>query len=180
MLLKEDKLSIRSLRYLSPVVNLAVIANGCDRDLDHIALPPGDEQAYQAILVWLGRIHFQQRVVPLHVTGTSKLIAHHNILEIAEKLRIGPLISQMRGKLFSKLDYTAGDMYRVYSDDANYTRQVVAARTGPSARRLPQVFIGPGSPQIYQNTKGSISPGWLTSLKSFGKRCCRVVSLVEA
>lgn len=118
VLLQVKKVPIRALRFLSPVINSTIMANGFDLDLDHIALPPGSRDAYQAILSWLEQSIDRESTTPLSVKPShTYLIPYQNLLDIVEQLQIRPLIEQTRQRLDFELEYTTAEKYFIHFVD---------------------------------------------------------------
>lgn len=106
MLLQDTKVSVRALRSLSAVINLAVMENGLDADLDHVALPPGDRQAYLNIFQWLDQMLLGGRPDEVTINCSSLVSDCKNMLHIAESLRIHSLIDDMRSILGLSFQHT--------------------------------------------------------------------------
>lgn len=147
ILLQETKVPIRALRFLSPVVNDAVKRNGWDADLDRIALPSGDGQAYLDILRWLDDSLLTGYWKLLTVTGSNRLFALSNALDIAEKLRIDALIGRLHRQLDGMLHlmirvrhfiptYDVYELYRSGKYNQNYPLRRKLARVLAEARKI--------------------------------------------
>lgn len=83
----------------------------------YLALPEGGELAYQKILQWSDQNVREGRITILDDSKATPAYFDWHILEIAEKLKIVPVIDQVQPRLFDRLHHSNSKVFHVDTGD---------------------------------------------------------------
>jgi len=99
------------------LVDYEVRKNGPRDAVRHLALPKGDRFAYQKILQWSNQNIKEGRITILEESKAAPAYSDWHILEIAEKLKIVPIIDQVQPRLFDRLNHSNSKVFHVDTGD---------------------------------------------------------------
>lgn len=111
-------ISISALSAISPVIKNAITSNGpYSRDIDHIILPPGHLDGYKMLFKWVDKTTTTGIYRHIERENDSPLFKYYHILEIAEKLKITPILDNLRPRYNAMLRYQKDSKWNIQSED---------------------------------------------------------------
>ncbi|KAK5099065.1 hypothetical protein LTR70_001215 [Exophiala xenobiotica] len=106
---------------ISAVVDYEVKKNGPRDAVRYLALPEGDRSAYQKILQWSDQNIKEGRITILEECKATPAYSDWHIHDIAEKLKIVPVIDQVQPRLFDRLNHSNSKVFHVDTGDIRAT-----------------------------------------------------------
>lgn len=111
-------ISIPALMAISPITKNAIVKNGpFERDIDHIILPTGHQDAYKMLFKWLDNTTKTGVYRHIEPEYHSPLFEYHHILEIAENLNITPILDNLRPRYNTMLQYQKNSKWNIQSEE---------------------------------------------------------------
>lgn len=117
VLLDNNPHAVAKICSISAIVDHEVKKNGPRDAVRHLALPEGDRFTYQKILQWSDRNLKEGKITIFEESRVAHAYYDWHILDIAEKLKITPIIDQVQPKLFDKLNYSNSKVFHVDTGD---------------------------------------------------------------
>lgn len=102
---------------ISAVVDHEVKKNGPRDAVRRLALPEGDQLAYQKIVQWSDQNVREGRITILDDSKATPAYFDWHILDITEELRIVPVIDQVQPRLFDRLNHSNSKIFHVDTGD---------------------------------------------------------------
>lgn len=113
-----ESVSIAALVAISPLIKDAITANGLVlRDIDHVVLPAGHPDAYRMLFRWLDNSTKTGIYRHLEAEYDSPLFKYHHLLEIADKLKITPILENLGPRYNTMLSYKKNSKWNIQSED---------------------------------------------------------------
>lgn len=121
---KFDKFTIASLCAMSPVIKAAVGDPADHKSIDHILLPKGSVEAYKAILAWLDVATIEGYIRHIPQIYEKPLTNYWNILDIADKLRIDAITSQLKPRFDNMITWVQGKNWNLQIADIRHVYEM--------------------------------------------------------